>query len=330
MISNIILPSESESETAPTGTGGELILGGAPARVHVVGYGATDAVAFPVRRAEADNDAQIIALWLHGRSEHTQRAYRREVGQFLAYVTVELRGVGLRHLQAWADSEELTAKAPSSRARAIAAVKSLFAFGHRLGYLPFDVAAPLKSPKLKDTLASRILEESAVQRILALETNPRNAVLLRLLYAAGVRVSEVCALTWADLKPRDEGQGQATIFGKGGKTREVILPATVYGALAAMKPGGAAKESPVFRSRSGGGALTTVQILRIVRAAAARAGVEGNVSPHWFRHAHASHSLDRGAPISLVQATLGHSSMATTGRYTHARPTESSGRFLAV
>ena len=113
-------------------------------------------------------------------------------------------------------------------------------------------------------------------------------------------MSEVCALTWADLKPRDEGQGQVTIFGKGSKTREVILPATVYGALASLKPKGAAKESPVFRSRSGGGALTMVQILRIVRAAAARAGVEGNVSPHWFRHAHASHSLDRGAPISLV------------------------------
>ena len=141
-----------------------------------MGYGPTDAVAFPVRRAEAGNSAQIIDLWLHCRSKHTQRAYRREVEQFLAYVTVELRGVGLRHLQEWADSEELTAKAPASRARAIAAVKSLFAFGHRLGYLPFDVAALLKSPKLKDTLASRILEESAVHRILALETNPRNAV----------------------------------------------------------------------------------------------------------------------------------------------------------
>jgi integrase/recombinase XerD len=288
------------------------------------------AIGYPVpRQAEADNDAQLIELWLNGRSEHTQRAYRREVVEFLDYACIDLRTVGLRHLQAWADSPALTAKAPSSRGRAIAAVKSLVAFAHRLGYLPFDVAAPLRSPKLKDSLASRILEESAVHRILALETNPRNLTLLRLLYAAGLRVSEVCGLTWADLKPRDGGQGQATIFGKGGKTREVIIPASVYGPLAALKAKDAGKDSPVFVSRQGG-PLTTVQVLRIVRAAAARAGVEGNVSPHWFRHAHASHSLDRGAPISLVQATLGHSSMATTGRYTHARPTESSGRYLAV
>ncbi len=59
-------------------------------------------------------------------------------------------------------------------------------------------------------------------------------------------------------------------------------------------------------------------------------GVDKDVSPHWLRHAHASHALDRGAAVHLVQATLGHSSVATTGRYLHARPTESSSRYLAI
>jgi integrase/recombinase XerD len=68
----------------------------------------------------------------------------------------------------------------------------------------------------------------------------------------------------------------------------------------------------------------------IVLEAAQRAGVELAVSPHWLRHAHASHALDRGAPIHLVQATLGHASVATTGHYLHARPTDSSARYLAV
>jgi len=70
--------------------------------------------------------------------------------------------------------------------------------------------------------------------------------------------------------------------------------------------------------------------MRIVRAAAHRAGIDANVSPHWLRHAHASHSLDRGAPIHLVQTTLGHASIATTGRYLHARPQDSSARYLEV
>jgi site-specific recombinase XerD len=69
---------------------------------------------------------------------------------------------------------------------------------------------------------------------------------------------------------------------------------------------------------------------RIVKAAAERAGLSAEVSAHWLRHAHASHSLDRGAPIHLVQATLGHASVATTGRSLHARPTDSSARYLGV
>jgi hypothetical protein len=79
-----------------------------------------------------------------------------------------------------------------------------------------------------------------------------------------------------------------------------------------------------------GGHLDPSQVHRIVKAAAARAGLSDEVSAHSLRHAHASHSLDRGAPIHLVQATLGHASVATTGRYLHARPTDSSARYLGV
>jgi len=70
--------------------------------------------------------------------------------------------------------------------------------------------------------------------------------------------------------------------------------------------------------------------LRIVQAAAKRAGLEVHVSPHWLRHSHATHALERGAPIHLVAATLGHASVATTGKYLHARPTDSSARYLVV
>ena len=68
----------------------------------------------------------------------------------------------------------------------------------------------------------------------------------------------------------------------------------------------------------------------IVRQAAKQAGVTGTVSPHWLRHAHASHALDHGAPIHLVQATLGHASVSTTSAYLHARPGDSSARYLTV
>ncbi|MGI8826219.1 MAG: tyrosine-type recombinase/integrase [Chloroflexota bacterium] len=67
-----------------------------------------------------------------------------------------------------------------------------------------------------------------------------------------------------------------------------------------------------------------------MRAAAERAGISDNVSPHWLRHAHATHALERHAPIHLVAETLGHANIATTGRYLHARPTDSSGHYLAI
>ena len=93
--------------------------------------------------------------------------------------------------------------------------------------------------------------------------------------------------------------------------------------------GDAKDNAPVFRSRKGGH-LDESQVWRIVRKAAERADIDKDVSCHWLRHAHASHALGRGAPIHLVQATLGHSSISTTGRYLHARPTESSGDYLPL
>ena len=93
--------------------------------------------------------------------------------------------------------------------------------------------------------------------------------------------------------------------------------------------GEAPADAAVFESRQGG-ALDQASVHRVVKAAAQRAGLDPAVSAHWLRHAHASHSLDRGAPIHLVQATLGHASVATTGKYLHARPSDSSSRYLAV
>jgi site-specific recombinase XerD len=163
--------------------------------------------------------------------------------------------------------------------------------------------------------------------VLALEPDRRNRAILRLLYAGGLRRSELVGLRWRDLQPRDEG-GQVTVFGKGGKTRAVLLPAAVWRELVALRDAGGA-DDPVFRSRKGG-PLDPSQVLRIVRAAAARAGLQARVSPHWLRHGHATHALERGAPVHLVAATLGHASIATTGTYAHARPTDSSARYLVL
>ena len=274
---------------------------------------------------QASSDAQLVTMWLHGRSASTARAYGADAAAFLAYAAKPLQSVTVGDVHGFADS--LAALASASRARKLSSVKSLLTYAHRLGYVAFNVGAAVRLPPVKNTLAERIMTEADVQRMLALEPDARNGAMLRLVYCAGLRISEVCGLSWRDLSARDDA-GQATVYGKGGKTRVILLPGSVWRVVVALR-GSADPDAAVFVSQRHGH-LDASAVHRVVKAAAARAGLSADVSAHWLRHAHASHALDRGAPIHLVQATLGHASVATTGRYTHARPSDSSARYLAV
>ena len=276
---------------------------------------------------QAATDAQLIELWLHGRPPTTSVAYGTDIEQFFRFVNKPLHQITLGNVQDFADNLEELDLMPTSRHRKLSAIKSLFAFGHRIGYLPFDTARPLRLPSAPNLLAERILSEPEVNRIIALEPNRRNRGLLLVLYGSGIRVSELCAMKWQNVQHRDDGC-QITVTGKGGRTRTILLPDSVASAIFSLQQN-ADENEPIFKSRKGGH-LHPSQVMRIVRKAAERAGISKNVSPHWLRHGHASHALDRGAPIHLVQTTLGHSSVATTGRYLHARPTDSSSKYLAL
>jgi integrase/recombinase XerD len=279
----------------------------------------------PAFVAQAENDSQILTLWLHGRGVNTREAYERDVARFFGFVHKPISEVTLRDVQEFADS--LTG-AVSTRRRIISALKSLFSFGLKIGYIRFSVAAAVRAPKAMDTLAERILPEPKIHEMIALTPEGRDRILLRLLYATGARVSEVAAAKWRHVQSNRDS-GQITLFGKGDKTHAVVLPLSIWNDLAKFRQN-AADDAPVIASRKGGGHLNRSQILRIVQHAARRANIRSKVSPHWFRHAHASHAVDRGAGIHLVCATLAHSSIAVTGRYLHAKPTESSATFLAV
>ena len=150
----------------------------------------------------------------------------------------------------------------------------------------------------------------------------RDRVLLQVLYAGGVRVSEADALTWSDVLQRDN-RVQLSITGKGGKVRQVLLPNVVSRSLLSLR-GDAGAGDPVFASRQGG-ALTERVANSMVKRTARKAGLSEGISPHWLRHAHGSHAIDRGASLPEVQNTLGHGNIATTSGYLHARPDSSSG-----
>jgi integrase/recombinase XerD len=284
-------------------------------------------------------DDSIIEAWLHGRSENTRDAYGRDVARFLSHAGTAdgpkpLVELSLDDVQAWASALEADGLAKSTRARKLSAVRSLLKFASEEGHVERNVARTVKPPRSRDDIAARILTEGEVTRMVYLSEGIERTV-IRLLYAAGLRVSELCGLRACDLTDRDDDGGspaiQLTVFGKGEKTREVIVSGEAADELRArvaeftykLTGDCSSPEHSIF-------GMSRQQVWRLVRDAAERAGIKKSVSPHWLRHAHASHALDRGAPVHLVQQTLGHASLATTTRYAHARPDESSGRYLAL
>lgn len=299
---------------------------------------------------DGTTDDQLIAMWLHDKAELTQEEYARDINQFREYVSVPLQRLTLPDLQAYTDELKLLDIKPATIARRLKSIKSLLSFAQRTGYIRFNIGTMVKVPKLKKTLAERIMSEEQVFTMLAKETNKRNHALLRLLYASGIRVSEVCDLRWKDVQPRGD-TGQITVFGKGEKTRTVLLKSETYKELLTLRKD-ASQDAPVFLSRGGGHGkagrhLDPSQVTRIVEAAAIRAGIatytetifqdgkqvqrkRSRVSPHWLRHAHASHALDNGASIAVVKETLGHESIETTAGYTHVRPGTSSAHYLKI
>ncbi|NNE70047.1 MAG: tyrosine-type recombinase/integrase [Rhodothermales bacterium] len=292
----------------------------------------------PALARSAGSDEDLIGLWIRGKSANTAEAYRRDVSQFMRFFSGSLHYVRLEDLWEWHDELRDEGRSVATIARKLAALKSLFTFGHKIGVLPVNVGGALALPKIPSQLSQRILTESETQLLLHDEKSVRNTVLLQLFYASGARVSELVGISWESVRarrsPKGAAKGQITLLGKGSKTRSVLLTTGVWTQLQALRAseladGHGQADDPLFRSAKGG-PLSRQQMWRIVRSAARRAGLPQKVSPHWLRHAHASHALDRGAPVHLVKETLGHESLATTSKYAHARPDDSSSNYLDI
>lgn len=294
--------------------------------------------------AQYGNREKMLAAWIHAKdSERTQRAYRFELARFLAYL--EGRGVPLERAIAEdidgylaslgmpeideAGNVVRPALGVASRARALSAVKSLYRFAQASMYMPYNPTVLTKLPKVNNNAAARhALTESTIEEMLTTSTTHAERVILMTLYYTGLRVSEMCGLRWRDLlptpgAPADGCPGQIYVVGKGNKERYVGAHRKAWAALQGFRPAGASEDEFVFTGPRGG-RFDPVRIFRMVRAAASRVGLEGNVSPHWLRHTFATRAWENGAPLEVVSKALGHASVAVTAKvYVHfdnARP----------
>lgn len=275
-----------------------------------------------------------------GASTHTLAAYRRDLDRYRRHLdaagVTDLGAVSESHVEDFrtalstADPEAgRRALAPSSVARALAAVRGLHRFSTRDGATPVDAAAAVTPPSPPRRLPKAVPVDRMIAMIEAAggtetDTEParlRDRAMLELLYASGARAAELIGLDVDDLDGLDRPEGGAVILrGKGGKERIVPLgrPAceAVGAYLVRARPALAVKGGAALFLNTRGGRLSRQTLWNVVSAAARRAGLAPDVSPHSFRHSFATHLLDGGADIRVVQELLGHSSVTTTQVYT--------------
>jgi integrase/recombinase XerD len=275
------------------------------------------------------NDSSLDA-WLtylaaeRGLARNSLAAYRRDLEALGARLGERpLAEAGQDDLLLALRGMRTAGRSPRSVARWLVAVRGFYAWLAREGMIVDDPAVRLEPPKVWATLP-KVLDGSDVERLLAVpdRTHPRglrDAAMLELLYATGLRVSELVGLKLRDLR-LDAGYLRAV--GKGAKERVVPMGAeaaaalTVY--LSSARPA-LLKQRPseaVFVGRSGA-PLTRQGFWKLIKAHGRRAGIRTALSPHVVRHSFATHLLENGADLRAVQMLLGHSDISTTQIYTH-------------
>jgi integrase/recombinase XerD len=287
-----------------------------------------------VDEPELPLEVEEFLVWLaseRGRRRNTIAAYRRDLRRYQAWLTAHGGGVlDVDHaaLTEFVAERRGSDAATSSIAREIAAIRMLHRFLATEEYRPDDPTARLDGVRVPSGIPKPLTEEQVTSLLDAVVGNEplhrRDRAVLELLYATGARVSEVVGLSIGDL---DFDESLVRLYGKGGKER--IVP---YGSSAAValeewfSPSGRARLVPERWQRRGdaeaiflnarGGRLSRQGVWMVIKKYGQRAGITDHLSPHVLRHSCATHLLDHGADLRIVQEMLGHASISTTQVYT--------------
>ncbi|HZN76622.1 MAG TPA: tyrosine recombinase XerC [Micromonosporaceae bacterium] len=277
-------------------------------------------------RAAVDAFAHHLAS-VENRSTHTVRAYVADVVSLLDHAVrmgcTTPADLDIAVLRSWLARLRTAGAARTSLARRAATARSFTRFGHRTGLLDRDVGSMLSSPKARRDLPAVLHGEQAT----ALVTAPghgaepevlRNRAALELLYASGIRVSELCGLDVGDV---DRARRVVRVLGKGAKERTVPFGLPADQAIDRwLRHGRPALQGPHSGAAlflgARGGRLQPTAVRRIVARYATAAGLP-HTSPHGLRHSAATHLLEGGADLRSVQELLGHATLASTQIYTH-------------
>jgi integrase/recombinase XerD len=262
-----------------------------------------------------------------GLSKNTLDAYRRDLAKYAAFIKTQglsgPGGVGRREIKALPGYLNALGLRSASAARTLAAVKGLHRFMLIEGLADRDPTEAIESPK-RGLKLPKVLGATEVEALIAAPSGKapeqlRDRAMLEVLYAAGLRVSELVTLKPSDI---DVQVGYVKAFGKGSKGRVVPLGIAALDALKAYMDDARPKllkgrVSPYLFVTRRGGAMSRQGFWKLVKRYARLAGIQKEISPHVLRHSFATHLLEHGADLRSVQMMLGHSDISTTQIYTH-------------
>ena len=255
-----------------------------------------------------------------GASEHTIRSYRKDLETFFAYVESEAKSVEALEIRGFVAGQIKDGLKKSTVGRRLATIRSFYRFLHREGFVKVNPAKLVNAPKLPKLLPKFLTVDDAFSLMEKPEgigfMPARDRAILELLYSSGLRVAELSGLNQDDVNIRE---GLVKIRGKGRKERIAPIGRKALDALRAyviervlLKK----KEKAFFLNRSGT-RLTDRGVRRIVVKYARAALIDGRIGPHTLRHTFATHLLQGGADLRVIQELLGHASLSTTQKYTH-------------
>ncbi|MGK2869671.1 MAG: tyrosine recombinase XerC [Mycobacterium sp.] len=262
-----------------------------------------------------------------GRSAHTRRAYLGDLRSLFDFTGGGLDTLTLPRLRSWLAAQAGAGAARTTLARRTSAIKTFTAWALRRGLLRADPAARLQTPKAHRALPSVLRQDQALDAMDALNSGAqqgdpmalRDRLIVELLYATGIRVSELCGL---DIDDIDRSRRVLRVLGKGNKERTVPFGAPADDALTAWLSSGrpalaASNSGAALLLGSRGGRLDQRQARTVVHQTMAAVDGAPDIGPHGLRHSAATHLLEGGADLRVVQELLGHSTLATTQLYTH-------------
>jgi len=273
---------------------------------------------------DTDIDTYLDAIWLErGLSQNTLAAYGRDLKLLLRHLQKPLRQATEADLQGVLAARFREGYKTRSSARWLSCVKGFYRFMVAVGRLSIDPAAHLEPPRLGRSLPGT-LSEVEVQRLLkapdlTTALGQRDRAMLEMLYASGLRITELVSLRTSAVNTR---QGVVRVFGKGGKERLVPIGQEALRWLGRYLAEGrgeilAARPSDVLFPSRRAKAMTRQTFWYAIKRYALIAGIERPISPHTLRHAFATHLLNHGADLRAVQMMLGHADLSTTQIYTH-------------